>query len=118
VAFAPALAEYRIIGRVVTRFGTAFGYALKGLVAVVVLGVLSAPITVLATADASTRTYILEYAAIAIGGFVGLAVVGYIADYAVARYIDAHPEYEAFSDIFPDSDETEAEVAADGGEEQ
>lgn len=60
-----------------------FMYFLHGIAALAVLGVLAAPAYLVATADPSTRSMVVEYAGMAVGGYVVVTVLGYAAKHHV-----------------------------------
>jgi hypothetical protein len=86
-------------------------YAIKGLAASAVLFVIAAPVYLLASTDNQTRGFALEVIGIGVIAFLVLAGIGWLADRAVSAFIDAHPDYEEWRDLFPD----DKKAMTDGG---
>lgn len=112
---APWVASSRLVERAGQRVVHAFQYAIKGVAASAVLLIAAAPVYFVATADGETKGLALEAVAMAVAGFLGLVVVGWLADRAVAAWLNAHPEYDEWADLFPEEESEEA-VATDGGD--
>lgn len=111
---APWLADLEVLSAAVGRFLSSVAYAVKGLAASAVLTVLALPVWLFATADGETQGLALEVVAVVIGAYIALVIVGVLADRATAAFIDAHPEYEEWADIFPEeSEDAEVEPADD-----
>lgn len=115
---APWLAQSAIFGRIGAAISSALAYAIKGVATTAVLGALALPAYLFATADAATRSTGLEYAGYAVGGFLILVGIGQLADKAVSRFIDAHPDHDSWEDIWGDGtvdvpDEELQDVATD-----
>lgn len=110
---APWLAKSNILKSVFGGFLVSFVYALKGAAALIAAGALVTPFWLVTQMDSGTRSALFEYGGYAVGGYLGLAVIGWLADRAVTRYIEAHPTYESLADMWPETpDEDEpAEVA-------
>lgn len=69
-------------------------YAVHGLAAVTAAGILVAPAYLVATADPSLQARIGRYALYAAGGYVALAVLGYVVRHTVVE--PARSNYEAW----------------------
>jgi len=110
---APWAARSELLSRLGSGLGRSILYAVKGVAASAVITITALPIWVAWRMDAGTRGVALEYVGYAVGGYVILIVVGRLADTAVSKFIEAHPEYDEWSDLFPetpDEDMTEAEM--------
>lgn len=113
---APWLAQSQLLGTIGNAIFSALAYAIKGLAAVGVLALAALPGYLLLTADVSTRGVALKWVGYAVGAFAALVVVGWLADRAVARFIEAHPDVDSWAELW-ESDDEGKEVAADGGEQ-
>lgn len=102
---APGLARSRVASRLGAGVVAFFGYVLKGVVASAVLTVAALPVYYVATMDPSGRGIALEVVGYGVAGLAALAVVGWLADRAVARFIDAHPDYDSWEDLWGSADE-------------
>lgn len=108
---APWLANSRLISRLGHGIGRSIVYALKGLGASAALAIVAGPVYLLAQVDSGTRAVALRYVGYAVAGYLALVAIGWLADRAVAAFIDAHPDYDEWADLFPDDeDESEPEV--------
>lgn len=109
---APWLANSSLLNRLGSGFLDTVVYAIKGLATTAVLAVAALPVWVVAQADAGTRAVAFRYVGFAIAAFVGLAVIGWLADRAVAKFIEAHPDYESWGDIWSGEEDDVAEPEA------
>jgi len=109
---APWLARSEMLSRVTGGFVWTAVYAIKGAAASAVLLVAAAPAYFVATMDSGTRGFALEAIGIAVAGYIALVVVGVLADRAASAFLDAHPTYDEWGDVFGasegDEDGTEA----------
>lgn len=113
-AFLPWLARSDALTGAAQRFLQSLVYAVKGVAASITLLAIAAPAWFIMQADSGTREVALRWGGYIIGGYLFLVVVGWLADRAVAAFIDAHPDYESFSDIWPEApDEDETPEVAD-----
>lgn len=111
----PWLARSGLLAALSDRVLRSVEFAAKGVAASAVLAAIGLPVALLATAEASTQFAVARWAGIAIAGYATLVVVGWLADRSVTAFIEAHPEYEAWGDIFDasDGDESPEPAAAD-----
>lgn len=100
----PWLAQSALLSVAGRRFVESLQYAVKGVAATAVLLLVAAPVYLLATADGGTRGAALTWLGVAVAGYVGLVVAGWLADRAVAAFIDAHPDATEWADLFPEAD--------------
>jgi len=114
---APWLASSRLLSGVGAHIVQSLRYAIKGIAATAVLALGGIPGYYLVTADGAARGVALEVIGALLGAYVLLTVIGVLADRAVSAFIEAHPEYDAWGDLFP-GEESDAEPVADGGTEQ
>jgi len=111
---APWLAKYKLLSSVAGGLHRSLSYAIKGFASTAVLAVAALPVYFLATADKGTRGLALDAVALMLAGYVALVIIGMLADRALSAFIDAHPDIDDWTDIFPD-EEGEKEAVADGG---
>jgi len=102
---APWIARSDTLDRVLGGFAQSFVYAIKGAAASAVLLVAATPAYLVLTADPGTRQVAAKWVGIALGGYLALNVVGWLADRAVTAYIHAHPHAEEWADLWPDEEE-------------
>lgn len=100
---APWLAKSRLVSRVSDRVVASVNYAIKGLAATAVLGVLAAPVYLVATSDGQTQGVVLQAIAVLAVAYIALVGIGWLADRAVTAFLNAHPEHDEWSDLFPDT---------------
>lgn len=110
---APWVAQSQLLTTVGGRLVESIEYAIKGVTAVGVLALLALPFHFVATADADTQGLALTAVGVVIVAYAILVGVGWLADRAVGRFVEAHPEADEFGDLFPEDD---TEAVADGGE--
>lgn len=110
---APWLAKSRLLSRLGRRIGITLWYALKGVVTCAAVSLVAVPAYIFSQADGSTQAVSLKLVALALGAVIALAILGWIADRTVAKFIDVHPEFEEWSDIFPDSPDKDADTAGE-----
>lgn len=116
---APWLGQSELLARVAGRVVASIQYAIKGIAATAVLVVAALPVYFVVTADGETRGLAGLVIAGGIAAYCTLVGVGWLADRAVTRFIDAHPDYEEWDDIVSADeadDDADPEVAADGGD--
>lgn len=113
---APWLARSRWLSRAGGGLLTSLVFALKGLGATAALALAAAPVFLLWQADGGTRELALRYVGYAVAGYLALVLVGWLADRAVAAFVEAHPDAEALGDLLPESEDDDPEAVADGGE--
>lgn len=101
---APWLAKSTVLGRVGSILTSAFEYAIKGLATTAVLCIVALPAYLLLTVDASTRATGLKWAGYALAAVLILIGIGQLADRAVARFINAHPDAESWSELIGSED--------------
>jgi len=111
---APWAARSELLSRVGSGLGQSVLYAIKGVAASAVMTITALPAWVVWQLDAGTRGVALEYLGYAIGGYVVLMAVGWAADTVVSTFIEAHPEYDEWSDLFPDAPDDELADAEAG----
>lgn len=110
---APWLAESRLLQPVSERLKQSLSYAIKGIGATAVLALVGAPIYLVATSDGESQGLALSVLAGLVGVYMALVVIGWLADRAVTRFIDAHPEYDSWEEMWEGEDDaTEAAPTA------
>ena len=109
----PWLAKSRLVSQTGRRILLSIHYAMKGVAATVVIGLTAAPVYVVATADAGTRGVAMRWVGYAVAGYGALVLLGWLADRAVTRAIDAHPDYDSWGDVWGGDEEPDAAEVAD-----
>lgn len=104
---APWIAESSLLSRLGAGVVETIVYAIKGLATTAVLAVAALPFWFVSQADPGTRSAAFRYGGYAIVAFVGLVVVGWLADRAVTKFIEAHPDYEEWGDLWHESEDEE-----------
>lgn len=109
----PRLAKSRLVSKTGRRVLLSVHYALKGVGATIVIGLTAAPVYFVATAEPGTRGVAMRWLGYAVAGYAALVILGWLADRAVTRAIDAHPDYDSWGDIWPSDEEPESAEVAD-----
>lgn len=111
VAISGVIAPWAARSELLTRVGggvvQSLEYAIKGLAASAAALAFGYPVYWVATAEGDTQGLALTVIAGLVGIYLALVVIGWIADKAVQRFIDAHPDYEEWGDLFPEADDEE-----------
>lgn len=110
---APWLATSQLLSGMAGRILESMALAIKGLASTAVLVVVALPAWFLLTAEPSTKGLAAEVVGYGIAAYIALVVLGWLADRAVTAFLDAHPDYDEWDDLFPDEESKEA--VADGG---
>jgi len=103
---------YRLALKASGRFATSLEYAIKGVVTAAVLAVFAAPLYLLATMDAGTRSLLYRGAVLVVAGYFALVALGYVGERVWGRIVSQH---EAATGNHPldrfDTDDADQEVA-------
>lgn len=111
----PWLAKTQLLGTLGDKFTTSLAYALRGLVTVITVGLVIAPIYAISQADGTTQSLAATVAVAVVAGYIALVGIGYGSTRLVDTYVDAHPTADSLDDLLPDTDDDTPEVSTDGG---
>lgn len=110
---APWLAKSSILGTIGDAALSAISYAIKGLATTAALGLAALPAYFALTVDGDTRGFALELVGYALAAIVALIAVGWLADRAVSKFIEAHPDVDSWSELVGADDVPDGEELKD-----
>lgn len=106
---APWLAQYRLPTRLARAFGSSVEYAIKGLATTAALAITAAPVYLLATTNGETQRNVGLVIGGLVAAYISLVAIGWLADQAFQRFIDAHPEFDSWDDMWETPEDADVE---------